>query len=55
MVELEFDYFQDKMKLKFNLNDDFESVFDTYCLKTGIEKNSVIFKVHDLKYQEIKR
>ena len=49
MVELEFDYFQDKMKLKFNLNDDFESVFDTYCLKTGIEKNSVIFKVHDLK------
>ena len=49
MVELEFDYFQDKMKLKFNLSDDFESVFDKYCLKTGIEKNSVIFKVHNLE------
>ena len=49
MVEIEFDYLKDKITLEFNLNDNLESVLDTYCQKTCIEKNSVIFKAHNLK------
>ena len=55
MVDIEFDYLQDKITMKFNLTDDFNSVFDKYYQKANIEPNSVVFMAHAMTIPKDKK
>ena len=55
MVDIEFDYLQDKITMKFNLTDDFNSVFDKYYHKANIEPNSVVFMAHAMTIPKNKK
>ena len=55
MVELEFDYQQNKIILHANLNDYFSTIFWKYFQKSQLQQNSVIFFAHSVQIQENKR
>ena len=48
MVEIEFEYFQGKIKMDFDLTDSLSSVYEQYSKKTGIELNSFVFMAHSM-------
>ena len=48
MAEIEFEYLQEKIKLKFKITDKFSNVFNKYYQKVGIEPNSVLFMAHSM-------
>ena len=55
MVELEFNYEQRKIIIQANLDDYFSTIINKYCLKTQIDKNSVIFMANTIQIKEDKK
>ena len=55
MVELEFDYQQNKVFMKVNPNDYFSTIINQYYQQSKVEPNSVIFFAHSIQIQENKR
>ena len=55
MVELEFDYQQNKVFMKVNPSEYFYTIINQYYLKAQIEPNSVTFFAHSVQIQENKR
>ena len=55
MVELEFDYEQNKIYIQANLDEYFSNVINKYYIKSQLEPNSVIFMVHSIQIPENKR
>ena len=55
MVELEFDYQQNKVFMKVNPSEYFNTIINQYYLKAQIEPNSVTFFAHSVQIQENKR
>ena len=55
MVELEFDYQQNKITMQANSNEYFSTILKKYYAKSQIEPNSVIFMAHSMKIPENKK
>ena len=55
MVELEFDYNQNKVFMQVNYNDNFSTVINKYYQKAQVEPNSVVFFAHSIQIPENKR
>ena len=55
MVELEFDYQQNKIYMQVNLDEYFINVFNKYYTKSQIKPNSVVFMAHSIQIPENKR